>query len=333
MLKLNIKRCVCASLFAVATIGSVAHAAEPVPVLIGKSDWLYTPYEYAIASDAADTQATIGLFEKVNKLFERKGIALALVIVPSKIRIHSDQLPDGKPLDSYTADKYENAVKALRSGGVNVVNLNQAFLASPHRNSDTPLFLRLDTHWSPSGAALAAETIKASMDATPSLKAALGATPEVAYSFNWNKQKSNTRARDLVRLLPKESQNFAAEQTLPFKVVRTQASSATLQGTGEVVGITVIGSSYTNKNTGYPDAIRFNLQRDLLDISIPVDQGPWVGMEAYLKDDAFKSNKPKLIIWEIPERELRSPPNAKFRDARYVIDNNEWLSRVTALLK
>jgi alginate O-acetyltransferase complex protein AlgJ len=52
-----------------------------------------------------------------------------------------------------------------------------------------------------------------------------------------------------------------------------------------------------------------------------------------LKDDAFKTNKPKLIIWEIPERELRSPPSAKFRDVRYVSDNNEWLSRVSALLR
>jgi alginate O-acetyltransferase complex protein AlgJ len=56
-------------------------------------------------------------------------------------------------------------------------------------------------------------------------------------------------------------------------------------------------------------------------------------MEAYLKDEAFKTNKPKLIIWEIPERELRSPPNAKFRDVRYVIDNNEWYSRIANLLK
>jgi alginate O-acetyltransferase complex protein AlgJ len=106
-----------------------------------------------------------------------------------------------------------------------------------------------------------------------------------------------------------------------------------LQGAGDVVGITVIGSSYTNKNTGYPDGIRYTLQRDLLDISIQVDKGPWVGMEEYLRDDAFRSNKPKLIIWEIPERELRSPPNAKFRDARYQIDNNEWISRIAALLK
>jgi alginate O-acetyltransferase complex protein AlgJ len=333
MLKFSVRYCVNAAVIAAAFTGAAAYAADPVPVLIGKNDWLYTPYEFATTSDSGDTQATIGLFEKVNKLFERKGIALALVIVPSKIRIHADQLPDGKSLDSYTADKYENAFKALRAGGVNAVNLNQPFLSSPHRTSDTPLFLRLDTHWSPSGAALAGETIKSVVEATPALKTALSATPEVAYSLTWNKQKSITRARDLVRLLPKEAQNYAPEQTLTFKVTRTQPSQSALQGAGDAVGVTVIGSSYTNKNTGYPDAIRFNLQRDLLDISIPVDQGPWVGMEAYLKDDAFKTNKPKLIIWEIPERELRSPPNAKFRDPRYVIDNSEWLSRVAALLK
>lgn len=323
----------CAALAALSLGTAQAQTSDGVPVLIGKNDWLFTPYEFAQTSDAADTQATVQLFQKANKLFERKGIALALVIVPSKIRIHSDQLPDSKPVDSYTAGKYENAVKELRAGGVNVVNLSQPFLASPHRSSDTPLFLRLDTHWSPAGAMLAGETIKATIDSTPTLKAALDSTPPAAYTMAYAAKKSITRARDLVHLLPKEKQTFTPEQVLNFRVTRTSASQASLQGAGDAVGITVIGSSYTNKNTGYPDAIRFTLQRDLLDISIPVDQGPWVGMEAYLKDGAFKTNPPKLIIWEIPERELRSPPNAKFRDARYVIDNNEWLNRITALLK
>lgn len=312
-----------------------AYAADGAPVLFGKgNDWLFTPYEFAQQTDVGDTNATIGLFEKANKLFERQGIALALVIVPSKVRIHADQLPLNKPLDAYTEGKYENAVKALKAGGVNVVNLNQPFLNSPHRSSDTPLFLRLDTHWAPQGALLAAETIKAVVEQTPALKSAWNATPEVAYTLTWNKQKSTTRARDLVRLLsPEEQKQFAPEQVLPFKVTRATASQAGLQGSGDVVGITVIGSSYTNKNTGYPDAIRYTLQRDLLDISIQVDKGPWVGMEEYLKDEAFKTNKPKLIIWEIPERELRSPPNAKFRDVRYQIDNNDWINRITALLK
>ena len=165
------------------------------------------------------------------------------------------------------------------------------------------------------------------------MKKALDLTPAVAYTLTMAKQKTATRARDLVHYLPKEEQTFAPERVLAFKVARASASQASLQGAGDAVGITVIGSSYTNRNTGYPDAIRYSLQRDLLDISIPVDQGPWVGMESYLKNEAFKTNPPKLIIWEIPERELRSPPNAKFRDVRYQMDNNDWFTRISALLK
>ena len=312
---------------------SVAQAQD-TNVIIGKNNnWLFTPYEFASPSDAADTQATIQSLEKVSKLFARNGIALAVVIVPSKIRIHADQLPADKPLDSYTADKYENIVKALGAGGVNVVNLSQAFLASPLRSGDTPIFLRLDTHWSHTGSMLAAETVKAAIDASPALKAALAATPEEKYNAVWSKQKVNQRARDLVRLLPAGGPSFPPEQAMQFKATKVLESQAGLLGSGDNVAITAIGSSYSNKNTSYPDALRYTLQRDLLDISIPVDQGPWVGMEAYLKDEAFKTRKPKLIIWEIPEREFRSPPNYKHRDARYIIDNNEWFQRISSLLK
>jgi alginate O-acetyltransferase complex protein AlgJ len=311
---------------------NAALAQDGSTVVVGKNnDWLFTRYEFADPSDAADTQATMQLLQKANALFQSKGIALAVVIVPSKVRIHSDQLPADKPLDSYTAGKYDNIEKTLTADGVNVVNINKAFLASPHRSSDTPIFLRLDTHWSHTGSMLAAETIKASILANPKLAAALSSVPEEKFEANWSKAKVNQRARDLVRLMPSGT-SFPVEQAMSFKAVRVKESQAGLLG-DDSVGITVIGSSFSNKNTAYPDALRFVLQRELLDISIPVDQGPWVGMEAYLKDEAFKTRKPKLVIWEIPEREFRSPPNYKFRDARYQIDNNVWSDRLTALLK
>lgn len=312
---------------------TATQAAETTNTIIGKDDWLFVRYEFAVPTDMPDTQATVQLIQKTSKLLSENGVALALVIVPSKIRIYAEHLPDSVKLDSYTADKYENVAKMLVDAGVNVVNLNQSFLNSPLRNSETPLFLRLDTHWAPAGALLAAETVKAEIDKTSVLKAALALTPEAKYSFEWSKRKINHRARDLVNLLPKEAQNFPYEQVLLFKAEKAQAAQAGLLNAGDNVGITVIGSSYTNKNTGYPDALRFTLQRDLLDISIPVDQGPWVGLESYFRDDAFQTNKPKLIVWEIPERELRSPPNYKYRDARYVSDNNEWFTRVSALVK
>jgi alginate O-acetyltransferase complex protein AlgJ len=311
----------------------VTHAADFTPVISGKNDWLFISYEFANTSDVRDTEATIQLLQKVSGLFERRGIALLMVLVPSKIRIYSDQLPETRALDEYTAGKYESVFKALQGAGVNVVNLNQAFLTSKHRASDTPLFLRLDTHWAPSGALLAAETVKATIEASPVLRLALAATPEVKYNLTWAKRKVNHRARDLVDLLPKDAPSFASEQILLFSATRAQSTQASLLGAGDVIGITAIGSSYTDKNTGYPDGLRYTLQRDLLDISIPVTQGPWVGMETYLNDDAFKKNKPNLIIWEIPEREMRAPPNYKFRETRYISDNNQWLSRISGLLK
>ena len=333
MKKYTSRKWVCGAILASALGVTVSQAAETTATIIGKNDWLFVKYEFALPSDLPDTQATVQLIEKTSKLLSANGIALALVIVPSKVRIYAEHLPDSAKLDSYTADKYESVAKTLVDSGVNVVNLNQAFLNSPLRNSDTPLFLRLDTHWAPAGALLAAQTVKAEIDRNPTLNAALAATPETKYTFSWNSRKINHRARDLVNLLPKEAQNFAYEQILLFKSEKVQAAQAGLLNAGDNVGITVIGSSYTNKNTGYPDGLRFTLQRDLLDISIPVDQGPWVGLESYFRDDAFQTNKPKLIIWEIPERELRSPPNYKYRDTRYISDNNEWFTRVSALVK
>ena len=312
---------------------AVAQAAGATPTIIGKNDWLFVRYEFALTSDVKDTQATVQLLQKTSKLLSENGVALAVVIVPSKIRIHAEHLPDSVKLDPYTADKYETVAKTLTDAGVNVVNLNQPFLSSPLRNSDTPLFLRLDTHWAPAGVLLAAQTVKAEIDKNPVLKTALAATPEANYAFSWSKKKINHRARDLVLLLPKEAQNYPFEQILMFKSDRVQATQAGLLNAGDNVAVTLIGSSYTNKHAGFPDGLRFTLQRDILDISIPVDQGPWVGMESYLRDDAFQTNKPKLIVWEIPERELQAPPNYKHRDARYVMDNNEWFTRVSALVK
>lgn len=312
---------------------AVMPAAAQADALIGKDGWLFTPYEYAVSSDAADTQASIDLFIEANKLFAAKGIALGLVIVPSKIRMVPEKLPDDKPLDAYTSGKYAKAVAALRAGGVSVISLEAAFMASPDRLSDTPLYLRLDTHWSPKGAALAAQTIQQAVVADPKLAAAYGQTQPVKFELSWGANKVSTRARDLARQIPRGGPVFAPEQILPLKLSKIDAGAATLTGAGEAVDILLIGSSYTSKNTSYPDAVRYALQRELLDLSLNVDYGPWYGMLSYLKGESYKTRPPKLIIWEIPERELRSPPNYKYRHPEYVLDNQSWLSQMRSLLK
>ena len=308
-------------------------SAGEYDVVVGKNkDWLFTGYEFVKPADEKDNQVTYANLIQAAKLFRENGTAMAVMIVPSKIRIYSEQLPADRPLDSYNSKQYDAAVKALRAGGVNVIDLNTPYLAMVDRYEDNQLYFRLDTHWTAKGAYVAAETIKSTVLSTPELKAAWQGAPEVKYDLTWAARKRPTRARDLVHYLPVGSADFPPESVLTFKVARAQAATAGLTGAGETVGVTVIGSSYTDPKTGYPDAVRYTLQRDVLDISLPVDQGPWSGMVTYLGSE-FKASRPKLVIWEIPERELHSPPAAKWREARYQIDNTQWLSQMRDLLK
>lgn len=318
---------------AVLALSVPAIAASNYDVVFGKDQgWLFTGYEYVKPADAPETQTTINDLIEASKLFRQSGVGLAIMIVPSKIRIYADELPADRPIDAYNMAQYGKAVSALRAGGVNVVDLNTPYLAMTDRRGDNLLYYHLDTHWTPKGALVAAETIKSTVMSNPELKAAWAATPEVKYDLTWSKRAHPSRARDLVHYLTPGTATFAPERVKTFKVNRETASAASLTGAGDTVGVTVIGSSYTDAGTGYPDAVRYELQRDVLDLSLPVDQGPWSGMAAYLRNE-FKTSKPKLVIWEIPERSLHSPPPAKWREARYQIDNAKWLQEIKQELK
>ena len=302
------------------------HGAEPLGI-VGKNDWLFIRSELMSPAEAAGQAETISLIGRFNKVLVANGISMAVMVVPVKVRLYAEYLPDNIKLNDYTADHYASMSKALQAAGVTVIDLNTPFLNSPMRNSDTPLFHRLDGHWSFTGAKLAAETLKAGIDANPMLKKALDATPEVAYQMTVSKRKRPSKAIDLVALVPPNSGPFAPEQYTPVNVFRTQEQN---EANRVSIGITVQGSSFSMEWSGFADMLRFVLQRDIFNVSVPVNIGSWFGMESYLSSDAFQTKAPKMLIWERPEFAMRAPPNFQFQDPRYVSNNTEWLLRASA---
>ena len=143
------------------------------PTIVGKNGWLYTSYESFNSTETPAIDESLSLIGKFNKVLAANGITLAFVAVPLKMRIYSEYLPDNQKINKTMLDNYTHMSQAFKAKNVNFIDLNTAFLNNPKRNSDTPLFLRLDTHWSGSGALLAAETIKAGIDSNPVLKKAL----------------------------------------------------------------------------------------------------------------------------------------------------------------
>ena len=304
------------------------HSAE-VTGIVGKNDWLFYQLELLNPTELAKTSESIALIGRLNKVLAANGISMAVTVVPLKMRIYAEQLPDNVKLNDYMVGNYERINKSLQSMGVMAIDLNQPFLSSPKRNSDTPLFFRLDSHWNPTGAMLAAETIRAGVDANAALKKALEVSPLVEYKMSVGKRKLLSKGTNLVDAVPPKSGPFAPEYLPLVSVTRAQAP---IDDKRASAGIAVVGSSYSMDWTGFVDGLRFTLQRDIVNASVTGDKGFWFGMESYLRSDAFQDKAPKMLIWEMSEFVLRVPPDTH-NDPRYASNNTEWLLRTSALVQ
>lgn len=310
-----------------------ALATEASAALIGKQEWLFYKYEFSEPSDDELVKKSQDLIRNFERVLAARGIRLTVAMVPLKIRVYSEFLPDELKLNSYVQGNYNQMLGVFSSAGVNAADLNSAFLSSPLRSGDTPLYFRLDSHWTPAGAMVGAEALKKSLESDPKSLELLATVPIVKYTYKVANRKRPSRGRDLVDQLPPNSPTFAPELVAQVNVLREKPSQTDLLGTQDAPKIGMVGSSYSRDWTGFSDAIRYVLQRDVAVAAVGADQGSWVGMEAYLKDEAFQASPPKLLIWEMPERDMRAPPDYKYREARYVMSNAEWLKRVTELVQ
>lgn len=318
--------------FVLLATGSV-FAAEGPTAILGKSDWLFYKYELADPSHDQAIQKTIDLLKKFDEVLASKGIRLTVTMVPIKMRVYSEFLPNDTKLNEYTTTNYDRMLGNLKAQSINAADLNSAFLASGSRTGDTPLFFRLDSHWTPTGAMVAAEAVKKSLESDAVSAQLLSSIPNVGYSIKTANRKRASRGRDLVDQLPPNPPTFEPEQVAQVNVTRTQRREADLLGNQNAPDIGLVGSSYSRDWTGFTDALRYVLQRDVVSVAVGADQGSWVGMESYLRDDAFQTAPPKVLIWEMPERDMHAPPDYKYREARYVTSNADWLKRVTELVK
>ncbi len=307
--------------------------AQQGTTIIGQHDWLFYQYEMTDPGHVNTENTSLKLITRLNRQLRDNGIHLVVSMVPLKMRVYAEHLPDTIKISEYMRDSYTRMAGVLAAEQVHVVDLNTAFLTSPKRTADLPFFYRLDTHWAPSGAMLAAETIGAGIQANPDSQRALATVPEEKFNIAYSKRKYRSKGRDLAEQLPAGSPTYPVELVNQVNVNRAQPAKEDLLGNRLPVGVTLVGSSYSHEWTGFADALRYVLQRDVLSVSVGADRGSWVGMESYLRDDSFQTKAPALLLWELPERDMKAPPDYVYRDARYKVDSTEWLLRVSALVQ
>lgn len=269
-------------------------------VLIGQNGWLFTTEEFQNPPKSQkNLRENTDYILKVHNTLKKKDIELLVALIPAKARVYSGQLGRySYPLSRKAA--YHNLRSSLKGNGVTVTDI---LWIMERKKDDFDVFLRTDTHWSPAGAKLAAYQIAhETKKAFPALS-----LPQESFSVSMGKE-SEYRG-DLLRYIPLGSWQRIGPRpdTLKIPEISQEEKSSPSLFADEILPVTLVGTSYSaNPLWGFEGFLRESFGTKILNTA-DEGMGPFEVMEKYLKDDALKTNPPKLVVWEIPERYLNLP--------------------------
>lgn len=267
-------------------------------VRVGHDGWLYLTDELRFHADADHhLNKRMDLLDSASKALERDGVTLVVALVPDKARVYPDRLPGDFP--EYNRSRYLDALNALRMRGVNTVDLLQP-LSAAARNKE--IYYRSDTHWNQVGASIAAAAVAAEVRR---LHADLSLT-----QFATETSSARTeRPGDLIRLMGLlDTPNYLRPPPDQEPTLATRQISADNSGGlfgDATVEVVLTGTSYSLRGN-FHGFLQQSLETKVLNTAM--DGGGFLqAATQYLKDDAYRYSKPRVLIWEVPERFLGAP--------------------------
>ncbi|GAA0505365.1 alginate O-acetyltransferase AlgX-related protein [Deinococcus depolymerans] len=260
--------------------------------LIGKEGWLFTSEEYQTsAGDAAEIQGKLAYIQEVRDELKKDGAQLVVALIPAKARVYADQTNAKVP--AQTEALYQSFHTELEKAGIPAPDLLTAF---ENGKSRSDLFFKTDTHWTPTGAQVAAQAI------APVVTELGFDLPAAEYTAQT--QPEVPRAGDLTRYVPGADRS---DLVSPITYERNDEGGGGLFG-DEGIAVTLVGTSYsaeTKDNVWHFDgALAAALGTEVLNMARE-GKGPIVPMREYLISPERKDYPAQIVIWEIPERFLR----------------------------
>lgn len=286
-------------------------------VVVGRGNWLFTDEEFKPATLPRQAQDNWALIEAVQAEFKRRDIQLVLLLLPAKARLYPEQLGSDRPVAAQNR-LYPQAMQRMQQGRVAGPDLLPAWQQA---KLQAPVFLRTDTHWTPFGAEVAAQSLAAYLFAQGRLQPG-------NERFVTEPGKTLTHKGDLLSFLPLEpyfaglqppSEPLQQRQTSP--AAEPADSSADALFAEQQAELALVGTSYSaNPKWNFIGALKQALGSDVLNYAED-GHGPLVPMLRLLQRGSEHTAGLRLVLWEFPERYLLQPSDLSEFDAA-------WLTRL-----
>lgn len=270
----------------------------------GCPGWLFLSEELQVNRHAQlNAQTKAQAVADVQQRLAKRGIQLLVAVVPDKSRVAIDELC-GLDRPAELAQRAVLWTQALQKAGVPAVNL-----ISTLGPLGASAYLRTDTHWSETGSRAAANTIAQQVRE-------LDVQPTPQKTFDVHVGDEARRPGDLVHLagidwLPLQWQP-TPESVAATEVKEKEGAAKSsgddlddLLGDDQLPNIALIGTSFS-RNSNFVGFLQLALGARIG--SFAKDGGKFSGSaNDYFNNPAFTQTPPKLVIWEIPERDLQTP--------------------------
>jgi alginate O-acetyltransferase complex protein AlgJ len=260
----------------------------------GCDDWLYLADELEVyPGRIKSAQFRASLAEQLQARLNERGIKLLMVVVPDKTRIESAQLC-GLRRSGLFDKRIISWLDSLK--GIATLNLTPDLQSMPGER-----YYHTDTHWNEAGANVAAQAVASRL-------AELGWVQVIDSAVALNSERT-VRSGDLVHLAGLDKLPAflrpKAELAQTTRVAPIAVASDDLFGDAGLPTTALIGTSYS-RNSNFVPFLEHHIGASVANLA--KDGGDFAGAAtAYFAGATFRSDPPKVVIWEVPERVIEMP--------------------------
>jgi alginate biosynthesis protein AlgX len=253
----------------------------------GNDGWLFRS-EADLLTDFAPDAEGLNRFMRLHRALRERGVELVMMIQPPRGLMHADKL-DASVYDADAARaSYLRTLHGLRANGVVVPPLEKLL----EEKGTEDYFWRTDHHWTAAGTRRTAQIVAEQVRAM------------TAYA-DVRRQKFVTRREGLVGrrgTLSKAALELcgfgAAHEYMPRFVTESAGAGTDLFGDESVPQVTLIGTSNSGPIYNFSGFLSEYLEADVLNASV-LGGGMDGAILSYLSSEEFRSNPPKILIWEL----------------------------------
>lgn len=290
---------------------------------MGKENHLFASWGDVKMPDWAGIDATVARVAAVRKLLAGKGIVLVAPVLPDKMGLYEDKLPEGISRSPEMEGRYARIIEKMKSAGIPTFD-DKSILRSL-MNAGQPVYYRTDQHWTQPAADA---TAQATADLIHTLVPVLRGTPGSGQALG--SLSNERRYGDLAERFLSPEQRKAVGREI-FTVRRAVAANDLLSDVAAPVHVT--GNSMVQPYLGFPQKLS-----NLLDRPVSVnwkfgDVGFWSVLMEYLESDSFRKQPPQVLVWQLFEPNFHLGPDARgLWDGAALISDADWNRRLQAAL-